>query len=241
MKKQPRKATLPMSNTINVYWACLEKEWLRAEEPVSVLSKFVKENTDIKNSVDVCPAFRLEHQNIFGLKSLYSYEFSVDNDTVTSKMYDQEFYNWHVGVRNIKRKFFTFSQEFIFFTDSPSLEITGCIFPYLENNDITDRCTIVPGRFDIGKWYRPLEFAFFLKSQYNEFKINQDDVYQYIKFHTDKKINFIQFKENESLKTYLKDTMNIRANKKNIFSLDFYYKKFNLKKLILKEIKDNIL
>lgn len=230
-----------MSKTINVYWASIEKEWLRAEEPVSIFSKFVKENTDIKNSVDVCPAFQLEHHNVFGLKSIYSYSFSVENDSVISKMYDEEFYHWHVAVRNFKRKFFTFSQEVVFFTDEPSLEMTGGITPYLENNNITDRCTVIPGRFDIGKWYRPLEFAFFLKPQYNEFKINQDEIFQYIKFHTDKKINFVQFKQTENLKEYLANLMNVRVNKKSVFSLDYYYKKFNLKKFILKEIKENVL
>lgn len=230
-----------MFNNINVYWACLEKEWLRADKPVSILSKFVKDEKEIQNSVDVCPAFRAEHQNMFGLKSLYSYRFSIEGDTVTSTSYDQEFYDWHVGVRNFNKKFFTFSQEFIFFTDAPSLKMTGGLTPYFENNNITDRCIVVPGQFDIGKWYRPIEFAFFLKPQFHEFRIDQDEIYQYLKFYTDKKINFIQFRESEKLKSYLKDAMNIRHNKKKVFSLDFYYKKFNLKNLILKEIKDNLL
>jgi hypothetical protein len=230
-----------MFNTINVYWACLEKEWLRADQPIPILSKFIKDNSEIKNSVDVCPAFRLENRNVFGLKSLYSYNFSIDGNTIGSSLYDQEFYDWHVCVRNFNKHFFTFSQEFVFFTDSPSLNMTGGILPYFENNNITDRCTVIPGVFDIGKWYRPIEFAFFLKPQYNEFKIEHGEIFQYIKFHTDKKINFIQFKENDALKSYLKDAMHSRINKKNVFSLDFYYKKFNLKKLILKEIKGNVL
>lgn len=229
------------NNSINVYWSCIEKEWLRAETPVSVLSKFVSDNREIKNSVDVCPAFRLAHRNLFAIKSIYSYNFSVDQDKIVTDMYDQEFYNRHVIIRNFNKKFFTFSQQYIFFTDSPSLEFTAGLPPYLENNNITDRCTVIPGQFDIGKWYRPIEFAFFLKSQYNDFKIEQGEMFQYVKFHTDKKINFIQFKETDILKSYLDDTMNIRMYKKNIFSLDFYYKQFNLKKLILKEIKENII
>lgn len=229
--------------SINVYWSCLEKEWMRSESPSPIFPPFAKRYSNLDSGVVQCPALQDEHKNLFGIRSLYDYEFEIDleNNTVSTCDYDKEFYDWHVLVRDFSERFFTFSQEYIFFTDEKSLKMSAGLHPHLENNNITERCTIIPGMFDIGKWYRPIEFAFFLKPQFSTFKIEQNEIFQYIKFHTSKKINFIQYKESDMLKLYLNDVMNIRKNKKNVQSLVSYYKNFRLKKHILKNIKENIL
>jgi hypothetical protein len=232
-----------MTKTINIYWSCLEPEWLRAEPPVPVLSEFMKNNKSSGTKITMCPAFHKEHYNLFGIKSIYDYEFTVnfEKGEVTTTTYDQEFYNRHVLLRSMKERMFTFSQEFVFFTDEPSLLISGDLFPYLENNNITERCIVYPGQFDIGRWYRPIEFAFKLKESFDTFKIEAGEIFQYIRVHTDKKINFVQFRETPKLNKMLKDITSVRDNKKGIFSLDYYYERFKMKKLIMKEIKENIL
>jgi len=216
---------------------------MRAESPTPVLPQFARRYSNMSSGVVQCPAMKDEHKNLFGIKSLYDYEFTIDieNNTVSTSDYDKEFYDWHVLVRDFSERFFSFSQEYIFFTDAPSLQMSAGLLPHLENNNIVERCAVVPGMFDIGKWYRPIEFAFFLKPQFDKFKIEKDEIFQYVKFHTSKKINFIQFRESDMLKSYLNDVINIRKNKKDIQSLLSYYKHFKLKKHILKNIKENIL
>jgi hypothetical protein len=164
-----------------------------------------------------------------------------EKNEVRSPEYGQEFFNKHVRVRSLKEHSFTFNHQFIFFTDDSSLTMSGCMSPYLEDNNITERCIPYPGQFDIGKWYRPLEFGFKLKENYDTFKIEAGEIYQYIRFHTNKKIKFIQFRETLKLKEYLHHHMAVRWNKKGYFSLEYLYNKFRMKKFILKEIKDNIL
>jgi hypothetical protein len=232
-----------MKRTINIFWSCLEPEWLRAEEPVAVLPEFIRNDKMSESRIPQCPAFRNELHNVFGVKSIYDYEFSVNTESreVSTTVYDQNFYNRHVIVRSMKERTFTFSQEMIFFTDESSLIMSGDLFPYLEDNNITERCIVYPGQFDIGRWYRPVEFAFTLKDRYNTFKIKAGEIYQYIRFHTDSNIKFVQFKETSKLNEMLKDVTETRSNKKGIFSLDYYYERFKLKKLIMKEIKENIL
>jgi hypothetical protein len=230
--------------TINIYWACLEKEWQRATPPEPVLKRFL-DNANSEGDVSTikfCPAFRKELENLYGIGSLYDYEFELANNGIQTALYDQSFFDWHVLPRSLEDKFFSFSQEFIFFTDHPSLMMTGNLTPYMEDNNITERCIPVPGQFDIGKWFRPVEFSFFLKKDFNTFKINSGEIYQYVKFHTDEKINFVQFRYSEKLAEYMKGTMGVRENKKKfITSLEYFYNKFKLKKHILKEIKENIL
>jgi hypothetical protein len=196
-----------------------------------------------ESRIPLCPAFRNELHNVFGVKSIYDYEFSVNAETreVSTAIYDQKFYNRHVIVRSMKERIFSFSQEMIFFTDESSLMMSGDLFPYLEDNNITERCIVYPGQFDIGRWYRPVEFAFKLKDRYDTFKIEAGEIYQYIRFHTDNNIKFIQFKDTPKLNEMLKSVTETRSYKKGIFSLDYYYERFKLKKLIMKEIKENLL
>lgn len=227
--------------SINIYWACCEKEWLRANPPLSIFPTFIKNNNEFAHNIGSCPAIRDECKNLFGLKSLYSYEFTIEENNVIAPNYGQAFYDWHVGVRDLKKKFFSFSQEFIFFTDCQSLEMTGGLFPYLENNNITEKCIVIPGKFDIGKWFRPLEFAFLLRSKFNHFKIEENEIFQYIKFHTTEKLNFIQFRQSDLLTKYAAETIDTRRNRMKNSLLTFYYEKFKLKKQILKEIKENLL
>jgi hypothetical protein len=232
-----------MINTVNIFWSCLEPEWMRAEPPIPILPEFIKNNKSSETRMTLCPAFHKEHHNLFGIKSIYDYEFTVnfERSEITTTTYDQAFYNRHVIVRSMKERIFTFSQEFVFFTDEPALKVSGDITPYLENNNITERCIVYPGQFDIGKWYRPIEFAFKLKEPHSTFKIEAGEIFQYIRIHTDKKIRFVQFRETPKLNEILKDITQIRSNKKGIFSLDYYYEKFRMKKLIMKEIKENII
>ena len=230
---------------INVYWTCIENEWLRASAPESVTSLFYKDRKYDKAYPDInmhhCPSFNGHLHNMFALKSLYSYRFNVNGNNISSSDYDQDFFSRHVNIKSIEKKLFSFNQSFVFFTDVDSLPTTLSLPPYLENNNITTRCTILPGELDIGKWFRNTDMAFYLKEPYNEFCIEEGEVFAYMKFHTDKKINFIQYRQTDKLNSLLLDTIRSKNNKKKIFSIDRFYSLFSTKKIILKEIKENIL
>jgi len=52
---------------------------------------------------------------------------------------------------------------------------------------------VVPGRFDIGKWFRPMNMEFQLWEGVSEMKIAANEALCYIHFNTDKKIVFKKF------------------------------------------------
>ena len=57
---------------------------------------------------------------------------------------------------------FSWPTDYIFFTDTKSLEME--VYPaFMESNDFVNKANLIPGVFDIGKWYRPLDCAFHLK------------------------------------------------------------------------------
>lgn len=231
--------------TINIYWASIEEEWQRAEEPESVTKIFYKKGiheTQNENlNVNMCPGFNTNLKNLFALKSIYDYNFKIEDNQVRSTMYDQTFFNNHINIRSIEKRAFSLMDQRVFFTDYDSLDLTLYEYPFLEDNNITKNCLLIPGKFDIGRWFRPSEFPFILKKDAEEFKIERGEIYSYIRFHTEKQIIFKQFYFTEQLRTYMWDCVKMNRHCGPFSSLPNFYKNFKLKPLILKEIKANLL
>lgn len=232
--------------SITVYWACQDGAWLRAKQPEPVYKLFCKNLINQKNDLIYCPSIKKYMNNIFLLKSLFDYSFKLSKneniDEVFSDKYDQKFFDKHVFVRSREDRIFSFMQQFIFFTEEKSLLMSGGISPFLEDNNITKRCMVIPGTFDIGKWFRPLEFAFYLKQNYDEFIIEEEEVFQYIKFNTKEKIVFKQFKVTSEINEILVDTDTAKnSRKKKLRDLKEYYDMMKNKKHLINLIKKNVL
>lgn len=230
--------------SINVYWSYLDKEWMRVKEPQSVAKNLYEKRLHEDNSsmnYHLCPFVLEGLKNTFSLQSPYDYSFSIDGDQITTNLYNQDFFNRHVAVRSIQHKSFSFMQPFIFFTEEKSLLINAPAFPHLENNNITKRCSPFVGSIDIGKYFRNIDFAFFLKDPYKDFVIKEGEVFAYVKFETNKKINFIKFEPTEKISDYRLQMQNSLINRKIMFRpVDYYYNNFTIKNKIMKEIKENI-
>jgi len=232
--------------TIKVYWACNEYEWMRASEPSPVSKSYYNnfKHNDLSplTSINRCPSFNDYMSNLFELRSIYDYSFYLEDGVVKTSMYSKNFFEEHVTVRDYNQKWFSFNNQYIFFTEEPSLFMTTYEFPNFENNNITKSCHTIPGQFDIGRWFRNTEFPFFLREGVNEFKIEEKEVYSYIRFHTEEPIEFVQFLVTDKINGFLNDARNLNMNqKRKILSMDYMYKKFNHKDLILKEIKSNLI
>jgi hypothetical protein len=226
---------------IKVYYSSLENEWLRFNEPEPVFKTFVNNNYFENTGVIHCPAFRDSLKNMFSLKSLYSYQFSIYEDRIESSSHDEKFFNDHVVIRSFQDRTFSFTQWISIFTEEDSLPITVNINPYLENNEISKRCMMPTGTYDMAKWFRNLEFVFKLRPEYDQFIINENDIYQYIKFHTDKKIKFIPYRHDGEISSFMEDIVRSRNYLSNRGNLEGYYKFYKTKKLIAKKIKERIL
>jgi len=95
---------------------------------------------------------------------------------------------------------------------------------------------------DIGKWFRQVEYAFYLKPEHDEFLIEENEIFQYIKFHTKEKIIFKQYEISENIQNFfyaIENSKEFRRVKNR--SLEEYYLMVKNKKRILKEIKNNLL
>lgn len=226
---------------INVYWACIENEWMRSSEPEPVsktyYKKFHPDNKNNLSSINRCPFFNGYLNNLYEIKSIYDYEFYIENDSIKTTYYNDNFIDNHLIIRSMENKMFSFTQKYIFFTDSDSLVMNTYETPIFEDNNITKNCYLLPGQVDIGKWFTNLEFPFHLKS--NLFRVDLGEVMYYIKFNTDEKINFKQFMVNDNILKYLDYSRGYSLNTDiKRYSNKNFYDNFKIKKFIIDEINN---
>jgi hypothetical protein len=224
-----------------IYWTSLEDEWIRAEDPVSISSKYFPDNTNLLDGVSgvsSCPAVKDYMKGLFGLRSMYDYSFEIREDGMLySEVYDQNFFNKHVLVRDQDKRFFSFQQEFIFFSDTPGTKMVGLLPPFLEDNYTSKFCSPIVGEFDIGTWFRPLDFAFYLRSDVNQFRIDHGEIYSYLHFDSGERLNFKKFYPSDTIRELATAHAAANKNKTTPFSMEKYYDVAIDPEVILREIR----
>lgn len=231
--------------SVNVYWTCLENEFDKAVEPDPVIGRLFQtkkpDRNNPMNNTMYCPSVGNALGNMYALRSLYEYEFTIVNDTVATNYYDYEFFSNHVIIRDIEQKFFSFQQKYLFFTDEDSLEMLAYLSPFVEDNEVARRTFSIPGQFDIGKWFRNLEFNFYLKDDYDTFHIDEGDAYTYVKFNTKEKIKFHKFYPSDKIWQFVYRVADLRNSpREGRLGLPDYYDMLKFKQDIIEEIKKNL-
>ena len=232
---------------MNVYWSVDNKRVfgsLRAEEPILIYKNLFKNRNSSELQYNRCPAFKDYFNNVYGMKSLYSYKLIQEGTQFKSPLYGQDFFDTNVRIFSTEEKLISLHPHTIFVTDSPSLEMS-IEHPYFEDNKFTKTCYTIPGTVDIGKYYRFIDFDFHIKKEYNTFEIDEGDTQLYLRFHTKEKIQFKQYYMTDRLREYsfMVEHIKERSASKALRPLSYFYKIYknsNLKKRILKEIKENL-
>lgn len=231
--------------SVIVYWTMLENEWIRAKEPESLSKIFMSQHktpTGIQGPTN-CPAIHSGLKNIFALRSIYDYEFTVDQGRVYSTFNDEDFFLRHVTVRDVQDKMFSFSQRYAFFSEERDLQVTLQIPPYLDNDGFIKNYYSVPGKLNINKWFRGVDFAFYMRDNVNTFSINYDQIFSYIEFQTDKKIIFKKFMPSTkifdietSFSKYNHGKFLTHSKLEDVYS----FSTKGLRRQLIKEIKENV-
>ena len=230
--------------SITVYWSRINLPLLTSKDlltyqPFSVYKNIKTEFKKYPSSSLLgyiqCPASYNELKNVIGIRSDQDYNIELKEGNENLHQLNRE---GHISLRSINEKFFDINSNYIFFSDQP-LEVS--LLPaYLDPNDLTKNTTLLSGKYDCGKWFRPISPAYV--SHKNIINIKRGDTLYYLKFNTNKKINLVNYQFNNQLGTYLNSTMGIKNFKKflplkTLYNL-FLEKKYNSR--ILKEIKNNL-
>ena len=236
---------------MDVYWSVLPeiKGIIRAQEPINVAKTVIADKrnrslvtkTPIDNFED-CPAVVNALKNYYSIPSIVDYEVEFTSTGVQAKEHNQEFFNTAFVLRNREEQMFSLKLPYIFFCEE-SLEVSQ-VQPFMERNYVNDNCMVIPGKFDISKWFRGFEFTCYLKSSANNvFKVKEKDSLFYLQFHTNEKINFKHFHMSRTLLDYFSLGIDAKEYKPKYKNLDYFYnlfKNYNMKGKVLKEIKNNL-
>lgn len=130
---------------------------------------------------------------------------------------------------------------YLFFCEEPlMMKMTSPYFQYAPHQRYG---MIVPGEFDIGRWFRPPNFEFNLWPGQLELKIDIGEPLAYFEFMTDRKIVFKQFEATNKLRHLSSELISFKPESR-WRPLKNRYEQFeatNIKKIIMKEIKSTVL
>jgi hypothetical protein len=228
---------------IIVYWGSKNKEHLRATEPTDVFKEYCKDKDINKYEHVRCPDFLDSLKNTYAIHSTYATDMSFDREKGSLNIDNtQNFYDNNIIFRDTEIGMVTLLDETIFFTEEKKLNIE--VMPaHLEDNSFTKNTIFIPGVMDIASWFRPIDITFYFRKDSDSIRVCLDDAVMYVKFHTDKEIEFVKYEVTARCRELI-DTCTISRDNKGITKkLKYYYNLFsknNMKSKVLAEIKNNI-
>jgi hypothetical protein len=175
-----------------VYWTPyiqnLACEWANIlfEEPESLLSYISKGGVTSKSLQYLrCPAFLDSCKNAFVIKSPIDLVVSIDrqNGLVSTDRFDQSFYDEFINNRGADDGLpylVTLPPRYLMFSQS-SVDIE--VLPLMAiSSESTQNFDVIPGRFDIGKWMRPIDLTVAIKDDKKPINLKQGDPLFVVRF-----------------------------------------------------------
>ena len=220
---------------------------LHGQEPRSAKQEFVR-GLEAPDRIDLlkCPAFMDSLANVFSVPSLFDFNITVNDSGIMStgaNPLQQDFFDDYVTSHSPEDKLYGLKQNIMFVAESDSLEMTQ-EHPSMVDTDWTRDVYTVPGKLDIGKYFRMLECGWFIKKGVKELNLNEGDTLYYARFHTTKKIKLVPFYWSPTFEALVLNMKVLGRGTHKWKPLQFYYdavKKRNIKKLVMKEIKNNLM
>lgn len=251
------------TDKITVYWTPAnfnphkESFTMLYSKPQS-LTNYLNEKRLNNTDLFRCPAHRDFTSNIFVFKSNLSDKHVLPIETLTelqqlptgNDLNEKITINSNgiVPLTKVRPNSFTdysnlaYGLEWLFFSDEPLL--ASFSDPYLFTKPVAPGAFLTPGKFDIGKWYRPFGLDYHIPLDSKFFQIEENDPLFYVQFYTDKKIELKQYINNEKLHALTEETRNSISRYGKFKSLTTRYKmaeNTSYSKQILTEIKKNLI
>ena len=207
----------------------------KAKNPIIPLSLSVE-----GGNYQSCSALHTFAKNMFILKSPISAEIELDENGTIIK--DSAISGWFLErISSIENSFsLDLDIGWLFFSEETlSVEITT---PYMHKTTYQDYGFTPAAQMDISSWFRPVPAIFQLWENVKKIKIQENEPLLYIKFNTDKEIEFKRFLITPAIfNKSIACTTHKRTFK--FQSLEKLYKMFHsngLRDQVLKEIKENL-
>tara|TARA_R110002051_G_scaffold300653_2_gene368147 strand:+ start:493 stop:1191 length:699 start_codon:yes stop_codon:yes gene_type:complete len=209
------------------------------KEPTLALKEFLDDASEV--GFLKCPAYKDFMANVFAVGSWFNLELVVEHNGLRSEV-PQKFIDSYIKTHSDKRKVYQILQEAMFIAKGDSLEMTQ-EQASMSDNGFTKGCSVISGTFDIGRHFRLVSPAFFIRQGVNNINIKEDDSLYYIRFHTKKRIKLVPFFMSPKFEALTRN-LSFKKDGNSYKPLDYYYKLFkkkNLKRLLIEEIEKNLL
>lgn len=223
---------------------------LLSQKPEPLLSYFSKtlfpNNENYKRYMK-CPSAQIELKNTYVVKADFDIEIFINTNEKIANFHS----NYDLG--DDTKRIFTENNYINLSTDNSLFNILTHLYlfseesiqvaqlpPYFHKNDYVTAqkdMYLLPGSFDISKWYRPFHASYLVENT-GHVKIKRGDPLYYIRFNTDQKINLIEYELNDKLISYSQSCLNVKSYRP-LQKFNFLYKIFterNMNKKVLKEI-----
>lgn len=191
---------MPKLDPITIYWSPnfpLDEgnfDWdilYKDPEPVlSNLKHLVNKNTAHTGLVR-CPAFKDLVKNTFYFSATLPIDCQIKDNQISST--EENYINVSFGreASFINRMHINASMSWVFFSEeSLTVEVVP---PYVLEASHLAYGTFVPGTYDIGSWFRPINAEFILNASCNEFKLPVGEPIFFLKAKTDRPVIFKRF------------------------------------------------
>ncbi len=186
-----------------------------------------------------CPAFLNESRNTFVVKNPVDFSFSYGDGSV----------NQTAGIPNIIRvrkdspeqsMTLAYDMKYIFFSED-DISITQ-MPAFMHKNTFNQLGALIPGSFNINKWFRPIDIAIQAWDEHGGATLNAGDPLYYIKFNTDEKISLKRFSMSDELNRLVHGIVQHKQFEPKLPLLDLYSRfiRSGMQSKVLKEIKRNI-
>lgn len=232
-----------------VYWAeaqngAEEYDWnLLYYKPESLYKELTKNINKDNSSVSFfeCPAFKDIATHTFIIKNPLNSGYIIENDNIipqTNCSIFAEIIRQPAISNNILIRY---NFPIILFSEEPIN--VSLLPPYLHKPGYLNYGAIIPGKYDISSWFRPMSMEINLWDSVKEFHIKEDEPLAYISFDTEKRIKLVRFSINDELFKILNSCSSAGRWEPKV-PLIKRYKRFNETKtnnIVLKNIKENII
>lgn len=240
---------------INIYWCPVyipgeDDDWgFLYPKPQTLYSELHQNKNknllDKNNSYLLCPAVGPKFKKTLVLRNEAecSYKYSVENNQRTINNLSDRYITAQIFREPMLNTGPTllFSLAYNFFADEPlMMSVTP---PMFHKPRYMNYGSMIPGEFDIGRWFRPVNFEVQTWSNNGEFHLENGEPIMYIEFKTDRPILLHRFNLNMKLSKYQK----IQDQALSIYGpfqpLVEKYQKFmqsGFREKVLTEIKNNL-
>jgi hypothetical protein len=192
-----------------------------------------------------CPSVRSKFKKILTFSN--ALDFSYEYDFSSEEPYIKNTTDTYVTIHQIRdngieqKPTIWFAYGYIMFADEPL--IVNFTSPYFDKPQYTNYGSVVPGSFDVGKWFRPFNFEIQLWNPKGDIKFVDKEPLFYAELQTDRKVNVHIFDHTEKIERLslacVKST-EMFGNGQTLLSRYNKFKNAGLREKILAQIKNNI-